>query len=424
MMRNDLVVTSLLVRVFALLAIHSIFPLTAYGAGFSLIEQSVSAMGNAYAGAAASAEDASTVYFNPAGMVYLPQSQLVVGAHAIRPSGHFNSDGSVSALGRPGTGEGGDLGSWAVLPNLYYSHVLTPDIRLGIALNAPFGLKTEYDKDWIGRFQAVKSELKTYNINPAVAFRVNERLSLGFGVSLMYADAELTRAVNLVTSESTANISGDDWGYGFNLGAIYQPASNTRIGMTYRSRVVQHLEGTVKFGQALAANNGKISANLDLPESWSLSAIHQVNERWEILGDISWTRWSQFNELRILNSNGSVLSLTPENWHNTMRYSLGVSYRYNPQWKLRAGVAYDEEAMSERDRTTRIPGNDRLWLTLGAGWDFSEKDRLDVGYAHLFLRDARIDDNQSSASAGFNGRITGSYDSDVNIVSVQWTRRF
>ncbi|KAF0844182.1 long-chain fatty acid transport protein [Methylovorus glucosotrophus] len=423
-MRNNQVTMGLLFRTLSVVAIPILLPSAAHGAGFSLIEQSVSAMGNAYAGAAAGAEDATTVYFNPAGMVYLPQSQLVVGAHAIRPSGHFNNEGSVSALGRPGTGEGGDLGSWAVVPNFYYSHVVTPDIRIGIAVNAPFGLKTEYDKDWIGRFQAVKSELKTYNINPAVAFRVNDRLSLGLGVSVMYADAELTRAVNLVTSESTANISGDDWGYGFNLGAIYQPASDTRIGLTYRSRVVQHLEGTVKFGQALAANNGKISANLDLPESLSLSAVHHVNEQWELLGDISWTRWSQFNELRILNSNGTVLSLTPENWRNTMRYSIGVSYRYNPQWKLRAGLAYDEEAMNERDRTTRIPGNDRLWLTLGAGWAFSEKDRLDVGYAHLFLRDARIDDNQSSASAGFNGRITGSYDSDVNIVSVQWSRRF
>lgn len=423
-MRNDHIATSLLFRAFSVVAIPLVLPSTAHGAGFSLIEQSVSAMGNAYAGAAASAEDASTVYFNPAGMVYLPQSQLVVGAHAIRPSGRFNNEGSVSALGRPGTGEGGNIGDWAVVPNLYYSHVVTPDIRLGISVNAPFGLKTEYDKGWIGRFQAVKSELKTYNINPAIAFRVSDRLSLGLGVSVMYADAELTRAVNLVTSESTANISGDDWGYGFNLGAIYQPASDTRIGLAYRSRVVQHLEGTVKFGQALAANNGKISANLDLPESLSLSAIHHLNAQWELLGDISWTRWSQFNELRILNSNGTVLSLTPENWHNTMRYSLGVSYRYNPQWKVRAGVAYDEEAMSERDRTTRIPGNDRLWLTLGAGWDISDKDRLDVGYAHLFLRDAHIDDNQSSASAGFNGRITGSYDSNVNIISLQWSRWF
>lgn len=423
-MRNDHVAISLLLRALSVLVVSLTLPVTAHGAGFSLIEQSVSAMGNAYAGAAASAEDASTVYFNPAGMIYLPQSQLVVGAHAIRPSGHFNNEGSVNALGRPGTGEGGDLGSLAVVPNLYYAHVLTPDIRLGISVNAPFGLKTEYDKDWIGRFQAVKSELKTYNINPAMAFRVNDRFSVGLGVSVMYADAELTRAVNLVTSESTAHISGDDWSYGFNLGAIYQPVNHTRIGFTYRSRVVQHLEGTVKFGQALAANNGKITANLDLPETVSLSAIHQVNAQWELLGDISWTRWSQFNELRILNSNGTVLSLTPENWHNTMRYSLGISYRYTPQWKLRAGLAYDEEAMNERDRTTRIPGNNRLWLTLGAGWDFSEKDHLDIGYAHLFLRDARIDDNQSSASAGFNGRITGSYDSDVNIVSVQWSRRF
>ena len=186
-MRNNQVTIGLLFRALSVVAIPILLPSAAHGAGFSLIEQSVSAMGNAYAGAAASAEDATTVYFNPAGMVYLPQSQLVVGAHAIRPSGHFNNEGSVSALGRPGTGEGGDLGSWAVVPNLYYSHVVTPDIRIGIAVNAPFGLKTEYDKDWIGRFQAMKSELKTYNINPAVAFRVNDRLSLGLGVSVMYA---------------------------------------------------------------------------------------------------------------------------------------------------------------------------------------------------------------------------------------------
>ncbi|MDP3142312.1 MAG: outer membrane protein transport protein, partial [Methylotenera sp.] len=211
-------------------------PIAAQAAGFALIEQSASGMGNAFAGGGAVAEDASTVFFNPAGMTYIQGTEIVGAIHLIKPSAEFNDRGSVKAIGFPAKGgNGGDAADLAFVPNFYYKRDLTDNIKFGLGVNVPFGLKTEYDPTWIGRFQAVKSELKTININPAIAFKVNDQLSLGAGISAMWAQAELTRAVNRVTApESTVKVKGDDWGFGVNLGAIYQDTADTRIGLAYR----------------------------------------------------------------------------------------------------------------------------------------------------------------------------------------------
>ncbi|MES1986902.1 MAG: outer membrane protein transport protein, partial [Pseudomonadota bacterium] len=198
-------------------------PMAAQAAGFALIEQSASGMGNAFAGGGAVAEDASTIFFNPAGMTYISGTQIVGAIHLIKPSAEFNNNGSVAGAGagpfpsRPLGGSGGDAGDLSFVPNFYYKRDLTDTVKFGLGVNAPFGLKTEYDKDWIGRFQAIKSELKTVNINPAIAFKLNDQLSIGAGLSAMWAQAELTSAVNLVASERTSKVQGDDWGFGFNL---------------------------------------------------------------------------------------------------------------------------------------------------------------------------------------------------------------
>ncbi len=393
----------------------------AHAAGFALIEQSASGMGNAFAGAAASAEDASTIYFNPAGMTYLPDNQLVAAGHLIRPSADFSNNGSVAGTGRPLNGTGGDIGEWALLPNLYFAKAISPNIRLGLGINAPFGLKTNYDDTWLGRFQAIKSEVKTININPSIAFKVNDQLSLGAGISAMRAEATLTRAVNLVASETFVGIKGNDWGVGYNLGAIYQFTPDTRVGVSFRSKVDQTLKGRATFGGALAALSGDITASTALPENVSVSAFSKLNNQWDVMGDVTWTRWSRFKELRILRTSGVLLSLTPENWENTLRFSAGTTYHYNENLKLRAGVAYDQEAVNDQFRTARIPGNDRTWLSIGAQYKFSETSVVDVGYSHLFIKDASIDDNQT---ATLNGRIKGQYDGDVNILSLQYTHNF
>ncbi len=162
---------------------------------------------------------------------------------------------SKEGFSRPLGDEGLNAGDLAFVPNFYFMTDITPTIKIGVGVNAPFGLKTEYDDGWIGRFQAVKSEVKTININPSIAFKVNDQLSLGFGVSAMWTEATLTRQVNLVAAETDVEIKGDDWGYGFNLGAIYQATADTCFGVAYRSKVKQELEGEAKFGAILSAND-------------------------------------------------------------------------------------------------------------------------------------------------------------------------
>ena len=240
----------------ALLAAALVTASTSHAAGFALIEQSASGMGNAFAGGAAGAEDASTIFFNPAGMTYLPDNQLVIAVHVIKPSVNFSNNGSHSGVGTTMTGgNGGDAGDLALAPNFYFTKAVSDSVRLGIGVNAPFGLKTEYDSDWAGRYQALKSELKTININPSVAFKVNNMISLGAGVSYQRAEATLTNAVDFGTicagtalkaacagtgvtpqkADGLASIKGDDWSWGYNLGAKYRctPESHVDIGYSH-----------------------------------------------------------------------------------------------------------------------------------------------------------------------------------------------
>ncbi len=404
-------------------------PIAAQAAGFALIEQNASGMGNAYAGAAAIAEDASTIFFNPAGMTYIQGTQAVGALHLISPNADFNDKGSIGAQGIPAAvvpkgDEGPNAGDLAFVPNFYFMTEINPSVKVGVGVNAPFGLKTEYDDEWVGRFQADKSEVKAININPSIAFKVNDQLSIGFGVSVMYFEAELTRQVNrVVAPETSVKIKGDDIGYGFNLGAIYQVTADTRIGMAYRSKVDQNLEGE-SSSPLVAALNTDVKASVSLPENFSISAFSHLNDQWDLMGDVTWTRWSRFKELRIDFANATPDAVTPENWENTMRYSIGVNYHYSDAIKLRAGLAYDEEAIKDEFRTARIPGNDRKWLSLGASYVLSPASKFDIGYAHLFISDASIDDDQTSPAEGRNGRVRGDFEGSVDILSMQYTHNF
>jgi long-chain fatty acid transport protein len=439
-------------------------PLAAQAAGFALIEQSASGMGNAFAGGSAAAEDASTIFFNPAGMTYLPDSQLVIAGHAIRPSADFTNNGSHRAAatgGLPTTGgNGGDAGDWAFVPNIFYTKELNQDIRLGIGISAPFGLKTEYDNSWVGRYQAVKSELNTININPSISFKANDQLSLGFGVSAMRASADLTNAVDFGSicaaalggcgigatpqhNDGFVQVKGNDWGFGWNAGAIFQFDSATRVGVAYRSQVHQNLDGNVNFSNVPAAfalspaltagfANGSISAKLTTPDSFSASVFHQLNDQWDVMGDLTWTNWSKFQNLTIVRTSGvasgSILNSVQENWEDTIRASIGASYRYSDVLKMRAGVAYDESPVPSVFRTPRIPDNDRYWLSLGANYKFSDASSLDFGYTHIFVKDSSVNKVTDVANATLapllSDTVIGNYSNDVNILSLQYTHNF
>ncbi len=382
-----------------------------HAAGFGLIEQSASGLGNAFAGQAASAQDASTIFFNPAGMTLLPDRQVVLAGHLIKPQSEFRGTSNI------GGGDGGDAGGLAFVPNAYFAYRLTPDIHVGIGMNAPFGLKTEYDNTWAGRTQAIKSELKTINLNPSVAWKLNEALSLGLGLSVQYAEATLSNATTPANPPTSIGVvKGDDYSWGFNLGALWQVNEATRIGLAYRSEVDHTLKGDLKVNGVTAVN--PIYANLVLPDSASLSLFHKLNPRWELLADVTWTGWSDFEALRIVNAGGGAVSTTIENWSDTYRYSVGANYHMSDKVTLRGGVAYDETPVSDAFRTARIPDESRTWLAFGAQYRLSNKSALDLGYTHLFIQNARINRLESGVT------LTGSYDSSVDILSAQFTHNF
>ncbi len=435
-------------------------PATSFAAGFAIIEQSASGLGNAYAGGAAAAEDASTIFFNPAGLTRLPHRQLIAAGHVIAPQANFSNNGTQSLL--PGVavalgGNGGNAGGEAFVPNLYYSMPVNNDLVFGIGINAPFGLKTEYDRGWIGRYHAIESELKTVNINPTIAWKASDQLSLGFGVSAQYVEATLSReidtgsaCVGLLTvagdptpvatcagtfgltpqqSDGFAEINGDDWSYGFNFGALYQLNDVTRVGLAYRSKVSHELEGDANFTvpagfSALVGPTQYIDtgakADVDLPESLSLSIYHDVNDKLSVMGDVTYTRWDRFEELRVRYDSAQADTVTPEQWDNSYRVAFGANYRVDSGLTLRAGVAFDEEPIpNDSLRTPRIPGNDRTWLAVGAQFAASDKMLFDVGYAHLRVADTNI--NHSDATAG---TLIGSYQNEVDIFSAQLTYNF
>lgn len=390
----------------------------AHAAGFALIEQNASGLGNAYAGQAASAQDASTIFFNPAGMTLLPDSQLVLAGGLIRPQAEFTGTVSPAIVGG---GDGGDAGDLAFVPNAYFAYRVSPDIHVGVGLNAPFGLKTEYDSSWKGRTQAIKSELKTINLNPAIAWKTSESLSLGAGLNIQYTEATLSNSAN---GAGIATVNGNDYGWGFNLGLLWRPSDATRVGLAYRSEVDYTLKGEVEFSVASVAN-GPISADATLPDSVSLSLFHSLSPKWDLLADVTWTGWSDFKELRIVRNSGVTLGVTPENWSDSYRYSLGMNYHLNDKLTLRGGVAYDETPVSDAFRTARIPDEDRTWLAFGAQYRLSDKSVLDFGYAHLFMKDARINKTELTNLPPVTPvTLSGTYESAVDILSAQLTLNF
>lgn len=402
----------------------------ASAAGFQLLEQNASGLGNAYAGSAAVAENAGTIFFNPAGMTQLQAREASFGVAAVRPSFEFKDKGSRSGVLR---GEGDDAGGWSALPNAYLSWALDKDLYVGVGLGAPFGLLTDYDEPWVGGAQSLKFEIKTYNINPSIAYRVNDKLSLGAGLNWQRADAEYERiaavAPGLATTFAKLDVDSDAWGW--NVGVLFTPSPAMKIGVSYRSRIEHELEGDLKFKGTLAGRvpqttNGKARADVDLPDTLIMSVAQKLDERWEMLGDLSWTGWSSIKKVDIDRRSGPLSGVTVQtlntDYRDSWRVALGANYQLNDAWKLKFGVAYDQAPVRGRDRRlVALPDNDRTWFALGGQWKATKTTTLDVGGAYLYVRDTQIDNDQSAAG---RGRVTGEYDTDVWIFGAQYSMAF
>jgi long-chain fatty acid transport protein len=457
----------------------------AMAAGFAIIEHGAQGMGNSFAGGGAVAEDASTVWFNPASMSRL-DTQIQNSGHIIRPSFEFTNSGSVAAgsgapllSGRGGTvaaAPTNDGGKVAVVPNLYYIRKLNEQFSFGLAVNAPFGLATEYDSNWIGRYQAVESEIINLNVNPAVSYQVNNHLSMGAGVSINYLDAKLTNAIDFAGAcfgrvsagalgasaaaaaaaaaadcvgaaggpgqggnDGSAEVKGDDISFGFNLGLMYDFNDDSRVALAFRSEIKHELEGKATFGvptlisrtaatdaliRGAFANDG-VTAGVRLPASFSLSGYHRFNaSKFAVMGDATWTGWSALPALLIVfdrpTTTGAGSSIEELGWRDAWRLGLGLNYYHNDHLTLRTGVAWDQSPVPNAVlRTARLPGNDRTWLSVGGSYRFNNSMSADFGYAHLFVGDSII--NRTTATTG---TLAGRYEADADIVSVQFNYQF
>ena len=416
---------------------------TASASGFALIEQSASGLGNAYAGGAASAEDASTIFYNPAGMSRLSGKEIVVAVHGIKPSAKFANNASVPAALQPAVGgTGGDAGSLSLVPNGYFAMEINPQIRFGLGINAPFGLQTEYDANWMGRFQAIKSKIQTVNLNPSLSYRVSDFMSIGAGISYQRITGDLTSAINYSAAafnaggapllgaiggpgiEGVTTISGSDNAWGYNFGVLLNYSPQTRAGLAYRSTIQYNLTGNASFTNrpallAAAIPDGPVSLAIKMPDSLSASVFHQLNDKWDVMAYLSWTGWSVFQQLKVDRANGTNLTTVQDNWRNTWRVAIGANHHYNEQWTARAGLAYDQTPTSDAYRTARIPDGNRTWLSLGGQCKPNKESAVDFGYAHLFVSNASI--NQAVAGAG---TLNGTYNNSVDILSAQYTHSF
>ena len=445
----------------------------AHGAAFALQENSGSGLGNAFAGGAAFTEDVSGMWSNPASLSKRMSMEAAGALHIITPSIKFNDSGSGPAFGQPLGGNGGDAGSTAAVPNLYFAVPINRQWVFGIGINAPFGLKTEYDNDWVGRYQAVKSEVKTINVNPAISWRPTDNLAFGLGVNWQRVDAEFTNHVNysgaiataaqqaaaggqippgLVPTiigatpglDSKAKVDGDDSAWGWNIGVLWDVTPATRVGASYRSEIKYDIRGNASFDNPAvtvppplapvvgvltnAINttrlyNGGISADIKFPAIANVSFFTRLNDRWDVMADLQWTGWSSIKDLTFVRTDGTgVLSSTPENFDDSWRFAVGANYRHDDRWTFRGGIAFDQSPVNAQDRTPRLPDEDRWWFSVGAQYKWNPNLKLDGGFTYIDAKNASI--SQSAGSAAAFGLLQGNYNASVTIFSLQATYTF
>ncbi len=411
--------------------------------GFQLQNQNGAGTSTAYAGAAASAEDASTIFFNPAGMTYLSQGHSIsLAGTALHRSVKFSDRGTTRmpvinpATNNPIPGQfhplgdnGGNGGGLSAIPAGYYSYAISPALRVGVGVSATYGSETEYDDSFAGRFSGRYTSIQQININPSIAYRLNEVVSLGLGVNYAMNEIEFRQATPFITGTGQlgpeGKLAGDGTGWGYNLGAMFQLSPSTRVGLSYRSKIKFDLEGKQKIN-ALGVNRD-IEAELETPDNFSIAISQKLSDRWEMLGDLTWTGWSSVKSLEPTLKNGQRATAPLRyNFDDSWRIGLGAKYQYNDAWNLRFGVAYDQTPVPNAEsRTMTVPDSDRTWLSFGARWALSKQSSLDFGYAHIFFKDERTNRAvMNTAETATLQTVRGKFKTSADLLSIQYNHAF
>lgn len=398
--------------------------------GFAVREQSATHQGASFAGNAAGGS-LSAMFWNSAAAAMAPAGIYSENHYsAILANSEITGDvfaGGVN-LGLPRFSD--NIADPAVVPASYMSYRLSPSLVAAIAITSPFGLVTEpNNRFWAGQTYARTSEIKTYNFNPTLAYKLSPTLSVGVGLMVEHIEGRLKSASGITPASLNAVIKGDDTSFGFTAGVLWQPHAGTTIGLGYRSSIDHTLEGTFSIPGSVVppANAGvAIRAGVTLPEIVTLSIRQALNPQWTVLGTVEWTNWSRLQNFDVVCANnaapnpvfcpagnGQLARRLALGWHDGWFLALGAEYAYSPQLMLRGGLAYEISPVQDADeRSLRVPDADRIWASVGASYRWSQTMTLDFAYTHIFVDEAPIDRVEGGL------RFIGSADTGIDIVSV------
>ena len=405
--------TSLNLSVAALLVAGSISAVQA--GGFQLMEQSVASLGRAHAGAGVVGDDVSAVWYNPAGMTLLPGTQFQFG-------GVFAALDIPAKNNQTGATDNGRKHP-VPIPNMFLSHQINDSAWFGIGLTVPYGMATEYGREFSMNEKGLNSEIKVFDLNPNLAFKVSDKLSVGIGASIEYAQAFVESGVGkhpLLGADVYGRLKATSWSGGFNAGVMWTPVETVRLGLSYRSAIKHSAKGELKVGLAtdgdhvgyvsgLASTSKGAKASLKAPHQINLSATWEVTPSWRLSGLIHWSDWSSFKSLDISSDNAllpyklgtSKISIA-NNWKDSWLFSVGTDYRFNDSVTVRGGIAYEKSPVRDNYRLAIIPDLDRMWFTIGATWHVTKQLQGDFGFAwiHGIGNKSVYDNNNPSKEIG------------------------
>jgi long-chain fatty acid transport protein len=441
-----------------LLVSQTFFTVPVFAAGFQLNEISPSLQGDATAGAAAAENDVSSMFTNPATLSTLIQNQFYIGGSAILPHVSMNNASATHAVNIPGNPAGAitvpvagttsqnSIAKSAFAPDAYFGWRINKNFVAGISIVAPFGLTTSYDNSSVLRFAADNSMVETVNITPAIAFTVNDKLSLGAGIQAQYIQANFSNYNGGYTGDPASDIfvastaptylNGSSWGFGYTLGALLKPDSYTRLGIGFRSQIMEQVQGdgrqitqpgpvTPAPSQAFLFNAAtSVNVGVKTPAVLTFSAARDIGD-WTIKASAQLNFWSSFNQLSINMPDAFATNSTIQTqWKNAWLGALGADYHITPAWTLRGGVAYDQTPTRDAYRDPRIPDADRVWLAAGASYKVNKNLSFDGAYTHIFMRNQTVNVTQASGSSVNStlplevNQVKASYKGSADIVGV------
>ncbi len=391
--------------------------------GVAIREQSALGMGVAFAGAAAGGAGLGSMFWNPATMTDFAGWQSSWSLSGIIPNTKTTPNVAGTSpllLATFGSASTGNMGQSALVPGSYASYQYNDNIWFGLAVTAPFGSSTTNPTNWAGALYGQTSKLTTIDINPNVAYKFNDMFSLAFGLRIMYAELHYSSAASALVPNTTNIINADAWGVGFTAGMTFKPAPGTEIGIGYRSQVSEKLGGTF----ISPVGNSGMTSTIKAPDQITFGLKQRINDQWTVLANVEWTHWSIFNTFPVYSTGGTIPAGTnftnfAFRWSDGWFASAGAEYKWNQNWTIRAGAAYEWSPVTDTVRGVRIPDNDRVWLTAGASYQFSQKLSIDLSYAHIFVRNASININSANNPIFIAGvPFVGSTKSNIDIVSV------